>query len=71
MKQTKLKCLLFPRIKSEVNAVYHINLQIKSIFQQKPHRAELVVRDRLKLGETPYMLTALGDLTSVSHENNF
>ena len=54
-----------------MNAVYHINLQIKSILQQKPHRAELVVRDRLKLGETPYMLTALGDLTSVSHENNF
>ena len=29
----------------------------------KPHRAELVVRDRLKLGESPYMLTALGDIT--------
>ena len=31
----------------------------------KPTRAELVVRERLKLGETPYMLTALGDLTQV------
>jgi tetratricopeptide (TPR) repeat protein len=29
----------------------------------KPQRAELVVRDRLKFGETPYMLTALADLT--------
>lgn len=29
----------------------------------KPHRAELVVRERLKFGETPYMLTALGDIT--------
>lgn len=31
----------------------------------KPHRAELVVRERLKFGETPYMLTALGDITGV------
>ena len=30
---------------------------------EKPHRAELVVRDRLKYGETPYMVTALADLT--------
>ena len=30
----------------------------------KPHRAELVVRERLKYGETPYMLTALGDITA-------
>ena len=30
---------------------------------QKPHRAELVVRERLKVGETPYMLTSLADLT--------
>eukprot|EP01034_Spumella_vulgaris_P023131 gene23131-29324_t len=30
---------------------------------QKPHRAELVVREQLKTGETPYMLTALADLT--------
>ena len=32
----------------------------------KPHRAELVVRERLKLSgdsPTPYMLTALADLT--------
>lgn len=29
----------------------------------KPQRAELVVRDRLKFGATPYMLTSLGDLT--------
>ena len=31
----------------------------------KPHRAELVVRERLGSGEgeTPYMLNALGDLT--------
>lgn len=29
----------------------------------KPQRAEWVVRDRLKLGATPYMLTSLGDLT--------
>jgi tetratricopeptide (TPR) repeat protein len=29
----------------------------------KPHRAEIIVRDQLKLGETPYMLTALGDIT--------
>lgn len=33
---------------------------------QKPHRAELVVRERLEVaGETPYMLTSLGDLTGV------
>jgi hypothetical protein len=32
---------------------------------QKPHRAELVVRERLKQGESPYMLTALADLTQV------
>jgi tetratricopeptide (TPR) repeat protein len=31
---------------------------------EKPHRAELVVREQLKAGPTPYMLTALGDLTS-------
>ncbi|CAM9157052.1 unnamed protein product, partial [Ectocarpus fasciculatus] len=32
---------------------------------QKPYRAEMVVREQLKkLGETPYMLTSLGDLTS-------
>lgn len=32
----------------------------------KPYRAEMVVRERLKeAGETPYMLTALGDLTRV------
>lgn len=32
----------------------------------KPHRAELVVRERLSQpnGTTPYMLTALGDLTN-------
>lgn len=30
---------------------------------QKPQRAELVVREQLKSGETPYMLTALADLT--------
>ena len=30
---------------------------------EKPQRAELVVRERLKYSETPYMLTALGDLT--------
>lgn len=31
---------------------------------QKPHRAELVVREQLaKTGETPYMLTSLADLT--------
>jgi hypothetical protein len=30
----------------------------------KPHRAELTVRERLKAGEeTPYMLTALADVT--------
>lgn len=29
----------------------------------KPHRAELVVRERLQFGETPYMLTSLADLT--------
>lgn len=34
---------------------------------EKPYRAELVVRERLEIaGETPYMLTALGDLTNVS-----
>ena len=32
---------------------------------EKPHRAEMVVRERLKeSGETPYMLTALADLTA-------
>jgi tetratricopeptide (TPR) repeat protein len=31
---------------------------------QKPQRAELVVREQLKTGESPYMLTALADLTS-------
>lgn len=30
---------------------------------QKPHRAELVVREQLRLGETPYMVTSLADLT--------
>ena len=30
---------------------------------EKPQRAEMVVRDQLKLGETPYMMTALADLT--------
>ena len=30
---------------------------------QKPQRAELVVREQLKLSETPYMITALADLT--------
>jgi hypothetical protein len=34
---------------------------------QKPHRAELVVRECLKKGETPYMLTALADLTQVGN----
>jgi hypothetical protein len=29
----------------------------------KPQRAEWVVRERLKLGKTPYMLTALADVT--------
>lgn len=29
----------------------------------KPHRAEVVVREQLKVSESPYMLTALGDLT--------
>ena len=34
----------------------------------KPHRAELIVRERLKQGElTPYMLTSLADLTSQEH----
>ena len=33
---------------------------------QKPQRAEMVVRDRIKVaGESPYMLTALGDLTQL------
>ena len=32
---------------------------------QKPHRAEMVVREQLRSkGETPYMLTALADLTN-------
>lgn len=32
---------------------------------QKPHRAEMVVRERIKEeGKTPYMLTALADLTN-------
>lgn len=30
---------------------------------EKPHRAEMVVREQLKTAETPYMLTALADLT--------
>lgn len=30
---------------------------------EKPHRAELVVREQLKTSESPYMLTALADLT--------
>ena len=31
---------------------------------QKPHRAEMVVRERIQEeGKTPYMLTALADLT--------
>jgi tetratricopeptide (TPR) repeat protein len=30
---------------------------------QKPHRAEIVVREQLRLGESPYMLTALADIT--------
>jgi hypothetical protein len=29
----------------------------------KPQRAEMVVREQLKNGETPYMITALADLT--------
>lgn len=29
----------------------------------KPHRAEIVVREQLKESETPYMITALADLT--------
>lgn len=32
-------------------------------FMEKPQRAEMVVREQLKFGETPYMLTAMGDLT--------
>lgn len=32
----------------------------------KPHKAEMVVRERIAAaGESPYMLTALGDLTQV------
>jgi tetratricopeptide (TPR) repeat protein len=30
---------------------------------EKPHRAELVVRERLQTEETPYMLTSLADIT--------
>lgn len=30
---------------------------------QKPYRAELVVREQLKINESPYMLTSLADLT--------
>ncbi len=34
---------------------------------QKPQRAEMIVREQIRVaGETPYMLTALGDLTQVS-----
>lgn len=29
----------------------------------KPQRAEMVVRERLRVSETPYMVTALADLT--------
>jgi tetratricopeptide (TPR) repeat protein len=39
--------------------------EVVSCYQllDKPQRAELVVRERLRQGETPYMLTALADLT--------
>ena len=30
---------------------------------EKPHRAEMVVRERLEIEETPHMLCALGDIT--------
>lgn len=42
--------------------------EVVTCFQllQKPHRAELLVRERLAAGEeTPYMTCALGDLTNV------
>jgi hypothetical protein len=42
--------------------------EVVTCFQllQKPHRAELLVRERLAAGEeTPYMLCALADLTTV------
>lgn len=42
--------------------------EVVTCFQllQKPHRAELLVRERLAAGEeTPYMLCSLADLTKV------
>lgn len=42
--------------------------EVVTCFQllQKPHRAELLVRERLAAGEeTPYMVCALADLTKV------
>jgi hypothetical protein len=42
--------------------------EVVTCFQllQKPHRAELLVRERLASGEeTPYMVCALADLTKV------
>jgi hypothetical protein len=45
--------------------------EVVTCFQllQKPHRAELLVRERLAAGEeTPYMTCALADLTNVSYD---
>jgi hypothetical protein len=43
--------------------------EVVTCFQllQKPHRAELLVRERISSGEeTPYMVCALADLTKVT-----
>eukprot|EP01039_Chlorochromonas_danica_P001651 gene1651-1803_t len=39
--------------------------EVVSCYQllQKPHRAEMVVREQLRISQSPYMLTALADLT--------
>lgn len=59
-----LRCQVFS---SALNLFVELELwdEVVKCYQllQKPHRAELVVRERLKMGETPYMLTSLADLT--------
>ncbi len=59
-----LKCSVYA---SALNMFQELELwdEVVSCYQllQKPHRAEMVVREQLKKGETPYMLTSLADLT--------
>jgi tetratricopeptide (TPR) repeat protein len=60
-----LKCQVFM---SALNYFRELEMwdEVVACYQlmNKPYKAEIIVREQLKISETPYMLTTLGDLTT-------